>query len=64
MERSERAIETLMAIETALDVINELCQGKRRWVMSIPARPDDDPDLIISRALLSARTALSEPEEE
>lgn len=34
-------------------IINELCQKQRGWTMSIPPRPDDDPDLVISDALLA-----------
>lgn len=44
----------------ALDVINDLCQGRRRWVMSVPARPDEDPDLVLAsaiRALTEANAA-------
>lgn len=28
--------------------IVDLCSQKRSWVMSIPARPDHDPDILIS----------------
>lgn len=37
--------------EAAMQMVNDLCQGRRNWMMSIPARPDYDPDLIISAAL-------------
>ena len=37
--------------EAAMQMISDLCDGKRNWMMSIPARPDYDPDLVISAAL-------------
>lgn len=37
--------------EAAMQMVSDLCQGRRNWTMSIPARPDYDPDLIISAAL-------------
>lgn len=37
--------------EAAMQVVSDLCTGKRNWMMSIPARPDYDPDLVISAAL-------------
>lgn len=37
--------------EAAQQMISDLCQGRRNWTMSIPARRDYDPDLIISAAL-------------
>lgn len=44
--------EELDAIEKrreAADNLNaQLCDGTRRWVMSIPARPGYDPDLVFS----------------
>ena len=39
------------AHKAAKQVVRDLCEGKRRWTMSVPARPDDDPDLVISAAL-------------
>jgi hypothetical protein len=32
-------------------MVSALCDGKRDWIMSIPARPDHDPDLVIGEAL-------------
>ncbi len=32
-------------------VLSELCLGEREWLMSIPVRPEHDPDLIIGAAL-------------
>jgi hypothetical protein len=43
--------EELAAIEArntaAQNMVSDLCQGRRDWMMSIPARPDHDPDLVI-----------------
>lgn len=54
----------LAKIDKALEMVHWLCQpegteGARRWVMSIPARPDHDPDLVIASALYAAKAALS-----
>lgn len=43
-------------VRAARDMISDLCRrrdeaGKREWIMSIPARPDHDPDLVIAAAL-------------
>lgn len=45
----------LAKIVRALNVVGELCRGDREWLMSIPARPDHDPDILISDALNDAR---------
>ena len=37
--------------EAAMQMVSDLCDGKRNWMMSIPARPDYDPDLVIAAAL-------------
>lgn len=44
----------------AHQVINDLCQGRRKWGMSIPARPDHDPDIVISNALIALECALTD----
>lgn len=31
--------------------IRELCSAERRWTLSVPARPGEDPDLVLSDAL-------------
>lgn len=51
--------ETLAKIDRAYDVVSALCEGEREWLMSIPARPDHDPDLIIGDALLAARNEIA-----
>lgn len=43
-------------INKAIEMVSLLClpdssEGSRRWIMSIPARPDHDPDIIISEGL-------------
>ena len=62
----EQTAETqaLEAIEKALVMVHALCQPKgsrehRDWIMSIPARPNHDPDLVISKALYQARRVIS-----
>ena len=42
--------------DAAHQMISDLCkprrsEGAREWIMSIPARPDYDPDLVISDSL-------------
>lgn len=46
-------------IAKAMGIVHALCQprgseGARSWRMSIPARPDYDPDIIICDALIAA----------
>lgn len=46
-------------IDAAHRMVTALCQprgsaGTREWVMSIPARPDYDPDLVIAAGLRAA----------
>lgn len=42
-------------IRRAMDLVSALCDGSREWIMSIPARVDHDPDIVISEALREAR---------
>ena len=35
----------------ARKMVSDLCNQREKWLMSIPARPDHDPDLIIASAL-------------
>ncbi len=46
--------------EKAHQVISDLCNGRRRWIMSIPAQEDYDPDLVIGASLRDIPTLLSE----
>lgn len=58
--QTEDGIKTaLQKIELAEKKVSALCHGEEKWVMSIPARPDHDPDIVISDALHSAKAALS-----
>lgn len=46
-------------VDAAYDMVHALCQprgseGSRQWIMSIPAREDYDPDLVITSGLNSA----------
>lgn len=46
-------------------MVRDLCKregepGWRRWTMSIPARPDHDPDLVIAAALAAGEEAVAE----
>jgi len=45
-------------IEAGHAAIHELCSGKRRWTMSIPAEPDRDQDLVLTRALEAGTQAI------
>ena len=51
--------EALEKIAKAEAKISSLCSGDEEWIMSIPARPEHDPDLVISSALHSAKAALT-----
>ena len=44
----------------AWQIVNDLCAGKKRWVMSVPAEPDRDPDLVIGAALDILRRLIEE----
>ena len=37
--------------QRATQAVDDLCQGRLRWEMRVPAEPDHDPDLIISDSL-------------
>jgi hypothetical protein len=57
---AEPSDEALRLIERAEKAVDDLCSGRLRWEMRVPAEPDHDPDLIISTALRAARTAIAE----
>jgi hypothetical protein len=46
-----RETKSPAVIRRAHDMVSALCDGSRDWIMSIPARPDHDPDLVIGEAL-------------
>ena len=45
-------------IERGYTTIHELCSGRLRWEMRVPAEPDHDPDLILTDALAAGRELL------
>ena len=45
-------------IQKAYTMVSMLNNGERDWMMSIPARPDYDPDLVIGHALQLAKRAI------
>lgn len=47
-------------IDRAHRMVSDLCTRKRDWMMSIPARPDYDPDFVIGDGLLAGREAEAE----
>ena len=47
-------------IEAADKEVSRLCSSSRKWTMTIPAEPEHDSDLVISRALMDASLALAE----
>ena len=53
--------EAINAIDRATVKVNKLCSGKDRWTLSVPARPDYDPDIIIMDALRKARDIIARP---
>lgn len=57
---NELKITALEKIEKAKQMVKDLCSGKERWHMSIPARENDDPDLVIFDALHAAELALAD----
>lgn len=51
----KRLTEIEERCEKADKVVNELCQGTRKWVMSVPANFERDPDLVIGNSLRDCR---------
>ena len=51
-------IEIENDLNAAQKMVSDLCHGKREWIMSIPARPDYDPDLVIGKALRDGQRLL------
>ena len=52
--------EILEKLGKADQVVTDLCSGKFKWDMQVPARPDHDPDLVISAALTAAGQYITE----
>lgn len=40
----------------AMQMVRDLCEGRRDWIMRIPAEPDYDPDLVIAASLADVQT--------
>lgn len=64
---TDRLDEIRKRHEAARLMISALCkpkgsEGARRWVMSIPARPDHDPDMVIAASLRDIPDLLEEVE--
>lgn len=53
------AEDVYAALDAADAEVDALCQTPRKWTMSIPARPNEDSDLVIGKALHLARKALN-----
>jgi hypothetical protein len=56
-EKIESLKKKLAAAEA---MVTALAKGERDWILSIPARPGYDPDLVISAALNAAQALLDE----
>jgi hypothetical protein len=53
--------------DAAMAMVKALCRprgtpGKREWLMSIPAQPKDDPDIVIADSLFDVPKLLAENE--
>lgn len=48
--------------EKADKTVVDLCQGEIKWRMSIPARPDSDPDIVIMDSLCDIPKLIAEIE--
>lgn len=58
MIKSEDVKNTLDKIAKARAMVSDICNQKRDWILSIPADPVRDPDLVISAALDAAEKIL------
>lgn len=56
-EATKEYESVIAEIDKAQDEVKALCHGKR-WIMCVPARPDEDSDLVISGALRAAKNAI------
>ena len=61
-QEAVKAEDVKAALDAAKDCLADLCLGRRRWMMSVPAR-EDDPDLLIGRALTLASRFVEQHEE-
>lgn len=44
----------------AQQMVSDLCHGRREWIMSIPVRPERDPDTVIAASLRDVTACLAE----
>lgn len=51
--------ELIERIDRAHKMICDLCTRKREWMLSVPARRDYDPDLVIEDGLQAGREAIA-----
>ena len=63
-DRDKALAQTKARIKAAEQMVYDLCNGKRRWIMSVPAQPESDPDLVIAMALRESEAAISALEAE
>lgn len=68
MSDEDRYADERATIKRASDMVDALCkprgtEGAREWVMSIPVRPDYDPDIVIGDGLTVGKKALKRLEE-
>ena len=50
-------------VDKARQCVTDLCEGKRRWTMTVPVDLDRDPDVIITDALRDVDALLDIAEE-
>lgn len=56
--RGQALRDMIARADAAMTIIDDLNQGRRRWMMSIPARPLYDPDLLLAASICEMRDAL------
>lgn len=50
-------------LEAAMKMVSDLCNKSKEWIMSIPARPDIDPDLVIAASQRDCKYLIERVEE-
>jgi hypothetical protein len=55
MPEFETVLDALNAIKKAEQMVSDLCNRKRDWIMSIPVRVEYDPDTVIAKGLRAGR---------
>ena len=55
-----RLLELEKRLSRAHAMVSRLCKGEAKWTMSVPARPDEDPDLVIDQGLRAGDELLAE----